>query len=167
MTNRRQSVALMPSNRRHRARGFTLMELMITVSIVGILSAIAYPLYTDQIAKGRRAEVKAALLDASQWMERFYAENYAYDKNTVGTAVTDSALFGGRYKQTPKSGSAAYTIGLEDLATRTYSVVATRTGAMAKDKCGDFVLTQSGARSLKNYASSYGSLGDAMADCWK
>src|SRR5690242_20333581 len=55
-----------------RARGFTLIELMVAVVIISILVAVAYPAYQDQINRSRRAEGKAALLKAAQLLERNY-----------------------------------------------------------------------------------------------
>ena len=149
-------------------RGFTLIELMITVAIVGILAAVAYPSYLEQVAKGRRTEAKAILLQANQWMERFYAENYRYDQNTAAVAVTDTALFAGRFSQSPPPpGGAAYTIGLTNLAAQTYRVQAARTGSMSADACGDFVITHTGAKGILNYGARFTSESAAVAECWK
>ena len=147
--------------------GFTLIELMITVAIVGILAAVAYPSYLEQVAKGRRTEAKAILLQANQWMERFYAENYRYDQNTAGVAVTDAALFAGRFSQSPPSGGAAYTISLTNLAAQTYRVRAARAGSMAADACGDFVVTHTGAKGILNFGTRFASENAAVAECWK
>ena len=149
--------------------GFTLIELMITVAIVGILAAVAYPSYLEQVAKGRRTEAKAILLQANQWMERFYAENYRYDQNTAAppVAVTDAALFAGRFSQSPPSGGAAYTIGLTDLAAQTYRVQATRTGSMAADACGDFVINHTGAKGIIDFGPRFANENAAVAECWR
>ena len=76
-------------------RGFTLIELMITVAIVAILAAIAIPSYQDSIWKGKRAEAKAAILKALQAEERYYTQNNTYvDANdTAQIAATQRGAF--------------------------------------------------------------------------
>lgn len=59
-------------------RGFTLIEAVITVSIIAILSAIAYPNYSSYVTKGRRAEAKAALLEDMQLFERHFSQVNSY-----------------------------------------------------------------------------------------
>ena len=69
------------------ARGFTLIELMITVAIVAILAAIAIPSYLDSVWKGKRAEAKAAILKGLQAEERYYTQNNTYvDANSIAPA---------------------------------------------------------------------------------
>ena len=60
----------MNKNISRRQKGFTLIEIMIVVAIVGILTAIALPSYNEYIRRGHRAEARAALLQGAQWMER-------------------------------------------------------------------------------------------------
>jgi type IV pilus assembly protein PilE len=147
-------------------RGFTLIELMIAVAIVAIVTALAYPSYREHVAKGRRAEAQTVLADAAQWMERFYSENYRYDQNTAGVAVGD--LFSASYPQVPVSGSTTYTLALDNLAARTFTIVATRTGAMAGDRCGNMTLTQTGRKGLSGYDSArFASEAAALAECWR
>lgn len=70
-----------------RQGGFTLMELMIVVAVIGILAAVAYPAYQDSILKGRRAEARTALLELMQQQERYMTQRGTYlaFTNTNGT----------------------------------------------------------------------------------
>jgi type IV pilus assembly protein PilE len=74
-------------------RGFTLIELMIVVAIVAILASVAYPAYTSQIVKGKRAEGRTALASLMQQQERYLTQRNVYlaFTNTAGTTNPTSA----------------------------------------------------------------------------
>jgi type IV pilus assembly protein PilE len=71
---------------RVKQRGFTLIELMITVAIVGILTAVAYPSYTSYIKKGLRRAAQAQMLDIANREQQFLLANRAYADYTAMTA---------------------------------------------------------------------------------
>ncbi|KAB7598053.1 type IV pilin protein [Verminephrobacter eiseniae] len=155
----------------HVQGGFTLIELMIIVAIVGILSALAYPAFREQLIKSRRADAKTILVSAQQWMERFYTENFRYDKNSAGVRADDPTQFPARFSVSPTEGSALYDIAVvvEDGEPDKYSVTATRRAgsAMAKDRCGNFRIDHSGQKTV--FSHVFGSANDAMANrvCWQ
>ncbi|ART52547.1 prepilin-type cleavage/methylation domain-containing protein [Acidovorax carolinensis] len=133
-------------------QGFTLIEVMIVVAIVGILSAIAYPSYTEYIQRGHRADARAGLLQAQQWLERASTATGVYPIALPATLTwaTDPTK--------------RYTIGFADGNTNAaYTLVATRKsgGPQANDKCGNFTLTHTGVRGALNYASS-----TSATECW-
>ena len=73
-------------------KGFTLIELMVVVAIVGILVAVALPSYTDYVIRSKRADATGALMAATNAMERWRANNFSYAGATVGTTFATNVL---------------------------------------------------------------------------
>jgi type IV pilus assembly protein PilE len=121
--------------------GFTLIEVMIVVVIIGILSAIALPSYDEYVRRSRRADAQTQILQAAQYLERRYTTSGNYG-DTLPAGHT----------QSPSSGSPLYNITLVTNApvNSTFTLTAVATGAMMGDRCGDFILAHTGAKSLSN-----------------
>jgi len=135
-----------------RQPGFTLVELMVTVAIIGILSAIAYPSYTQYVFRANRAEARAILLESVQFLERNYTTANRYDQTSAGVAI---AL---PYLTSPKAGTAKYNITAAYGAApaQTFTISATPTGVMSGDACGTYTLDNAGIQGS----------GGTMAECW-
>lgn len=132
-----------------KARGFTLVELMITVAVLGIIVAIGYPAYTDQMRKTRRADAKSALMDAASKMERFYTQfgRYSATIANVGISATSPENFYGIAATVTGAGS------------QTFTLTATRAGQQTADVCGNFTINQAQNRNVVSASLS-------AAQCW-
>lgn len=125
-------------------KGFTLIEIMIVVVIIAILAAIAYPSYQESVRKSRRADARAVLLEAAQFMERRYTENLAAGY----AAVTQANLTAARLGSSPKGGgSPYYNIQLVTAANPpAFTLSAVPQGVQASDVCGTLTLTNAGVK---------------------
>jgi len=131
---------------RRNHRGFTLVEVMVVVAIVGILAAIAYPSYTNYSFRTRRADGKEMLMRVASAQERYYTNLNRYGSLAdVGLGSTSEAGF--------------YTVQV-NLANgnQSYTLVATPAGSQATDQCGNLTLTNSGSKAFSG-AQTNGS-------CW-
>lgn len=141
---------MLVQNKSKQQRGFTLVELMIVVAVVGILTAIAMPSYTEYVRRGHRADARAGLLQAAQWLERAATANGLYPSGPLPRSLTWSGDATKRYTIDLAAGSsnAAFTL----------QAVPNNPGPQAGDKCGTYTLSNTGvqgANGKKNGDSGY------------
>ncbi|QFY90560.1 type IV pilin protein [Magnetovirga frankeli] len=133
--------------------GFTLIELMIAVAVIGILAAIALPSYREYVLRTNRAYAKSALLNTAQAMERCYTVGYNYAA-TDCTGLVPSGMTSpeGYYSITFASGQPTQ-------ATFILQAAPVSGGPQVGDKCGTFTLNQAGSQGVSGATLS-------AADCW-
>lgn len=112
-----------------KQKAFTLIELMVTVAIVGILAAIAYPSYQNSVIKSRRADAEGILLGLANALERKFTESNSYTGYTLPTSAT-----------------AYYTISLSQQTTSAYTLSAAPKASQTSDSCGTLTLTHTGVK---------------------
>lgn len=163
------------TDRARRVRGFTLMELLVTITIVAILAAIAIPSYTAYIERGKRAAARSGLLEAAAFLERNYTTNGCYNFTTVaacqaqaGAAFTLPAAM----TRAPADGRASYAIAVDFSGSTTgqaFTLTATPcatagtcpagSDAFTDSRCGALTLTQAGVRGRSG--------SESLSVCWQ
>ena len=152
----------MKQRQRKLSDGFTLIEAMITVVILGVLSAVAYPGLIEYMNRGKRSDARNLLMENAQYMERFYTENNSYlvsvsgaqpvlpnlvsPKNATGTQVHYQLEF------SPATARTA----------RTYSLDARPVNKMVGDPCAIYTVNNFGQR------TTTGTIGASKTSdsCW-
>ncbi len=140
-----------PLHARHSS-GFTLIEVMIVVAIVAILSAIALPSYTEYIRRGHRADARAGLLQAQQWLERASTATGVYP-----TGLPASLTWAGDNSKRYDIGFAAGNTN----AAFTLTATPRSPGPQAGDRCGTFTLSNTGVRGANGVTT-----GTIVTECW-
>ncbi|MBW8364968.1 MAG: type IV pilin protein [Rhizobium sp.] len=139
-----------------RERGVTLIEVMITVVIVAILAAIAYPSYTQYVLRSHRTAAKTALHDMASRQERFFTTN-----NVYGTTLAALGYPAGASVPVPDTSNHYYDLSINAVTATTYTLQAARAGSQLNDaECGTFTLDQLGNQGIS------GGTGTAQT-CWK
>lgn len=131
-------------------RGFTFVEILIAMVIIGILSALAYPSYLNYLLQSRRADALAALTQDQIILERCYSQNYAYNGVCASLPAFPQA-----------SSQGFYSINLTNLGTSTYTLTATPVGNQTKDTtCARISVNQAGVKTATD------SSGNSQMTCW-
>lgn len=130
-------------------KGFTLIELMITVAIIALLAGIAYPSYRDQVSTSKRADAMGGMLELAQFMERTFTETGTYKPGGSNPALP--AMI---------SGDKDYNFALVNASTTAtaYLLQATPTGGQSDDRCGNLTLSSTGVKGVSK---------GTVNSCWK
>jgi type IV pilus assembly protein PilE len=135
-----------------RSFGFTLIELMITVAIIGILAAIAVPAYSKYVIQGKRSDAKAALLSAQLAQEKYRANNTTYATTLAAAGI--AATSPGGY----------YTIDLSGTPTASaYKITAAPKTPFADSDCGTFAVNKDG----KTTSDTGQTTAAKVTECWE
>lgn len=130
--------------------GFTLLELLITLTIISILAAIAYPIYSTHIIKAHRTEAQIALMQAAAKLERYYIENnYSYANATLAKLKIDTTTAEG-----------FYALMIPTITNSSYFLQATPIGKQARNDlhCGSLTLNNLGQQGISGTGKP--------SECW-
>ena len=145
----------LPQRQLPRSRGFTLVELLVTMVIAAILAAIAIPAYSNYVRKAHRTEAKSAVLDIASLEERWFSTNNSY------TDVPSNLGYTGAAGTAFNVGSGYYNVLVSVLPATssttlaTYTITATAINDQLKDtQCRSFQVTNNGAQTAADSASA-------------
>lgn len=150
----------MMNNMKRSESGFTLIELMVVVTLIAILGGIAYSSYTNAVRKSHRTEATTEVMSYTQRIQRCFTVN-----GTFITSDTEKCQILDELEDGLTTARGYYSIAASDITATTYTLTATPVTGMGQDKdieCASFVINQAGTRSATDSADV-----DATSTCWK
>lgn len=144
------------SNRSNLLAGFSLIEVLIAITIVGLLAAISYPSFQNSMIKSRRAEGKTALLDLQQRMERFFLDRNSYTTATIGSGDSTTDVLPSNLTE---NGRYALQISATSNTPPSYTIQAVPQPPQNADtECGTLTLNSQGVRGISGTGQ--------VSNCW-
>lgn len=128
--------------KKNGAAGFTLVELMIVVAIIGILMAIAIPNYRAYVLKSHRTAAINGLLDLANREARYYTSNNTYTNSLTTLGYASSPM------PVPDATSNYYQLSITASTASSFTITAAAQGGQTADSCGDFTYTDLGVRGV-------------------
>lgn len=146
-------------------RGFTLIEVMIVVAVIGLLSAIAVPSYTTYVQRSHRAEAKNYLQSVAQRLEQNYSLAGSYNLTQGGAAIGNAFIAAAGLNVVPAGGPARYNISFVAGSPTAggFTLQAVPTGNQANDTCGTLLLNQ---QNIKGAGGVLNNRAQLTLDCW-
>lgn len=149
-----------------RSKGFTLIELMIVVAVIGILASIALPSYNGYIQRSHRSEAKNMLQSLAQRLEQNYTLSGRYDQTQAGAAIDNAWITAAGFGTVPPGGGARYNISFApgtNPAQGSFRLQAVPVGGQATDTCGVLLLNH---QNIKGALNVLDNRAQATLDCW-